>query len=428
MQKVLPENAMHALLLVYVHLWIVEGALRKWAPLSQDLMYVGRDLYIILVLIFLYFTRPAKRGSLPWLIAAGFICSISLASALVNALPLIATAAGIRSYVSPVLFVYAVWIFVGNNASFTYRLCRTIVIYIPVQAVLVVTQVLSPPDSFINLEVGGEAAHFVNGLVVRASGTFSSPSGLTSYATLAIACCLFIISSSRGAPPRIQYLHLGLVLLLAILSGSRGSLLLIGIVALSFVIWSVANMRWGPVRNTFILLALLGATYLGALIFTPEVVSSFGSRIENAGQSENTSQRILEQSLGFTASFESLLGSGPGVHSQAGIALGASNEWIEFDSTRWVGELGILGLILAILRFAIGMLIVAWIAFRIRRVSAGEVLFGAVLAPILVSGFITQTPSHQAVFSITAALFVQAIIQNTRKPLPIAPFTRTTTA
>ncbi len=37
-------------IILYVHLWVLEGALRKWVPGLGDLMYVSRDLIMVLVL------------------------------------------------------------------------------------------------------------------------------------------------------------------------------------------------------------------------------------------------------------------------------------------------------------------------------------------------------------------------------------------
>lgn len=397
--------------LTYVHLWVLEGAVRKWIPGTGNVLYVLRDVLIIIFLVALLVStvKAAHRAAL-WWGAALAIVLLASTQVVIGNVGVGVAAVGLRSYLAPSLLPLLVWVYGGR--SLLPRLTRTVSFYLLIQALIVVPQVLSPASSWINREVESDAASFVNFGTVRASGTFSSPSGLSIFVPLAIAVTLCLIGSRTAArAPALPYAALIAGLLTAVVSGSRGALLAVGIVLAVFAVGSLATRDSGRTESRSPLLPvgllLVGVAY-GATTFLPGVIDSFASRFENAATSENAGERILEQMFGFLDWPVTLLGAGVGLHSQAGIAVGSSGGWIETESTRWVAELGVAGLVLVLAKLSLAAgLTLASLRWR----SASPRLFLAVSAafvPTLLWGQPSQTPTQQAATGVALSLLILA--------------------
>ncbi len=393
------------LLVVYIHLWILEGAIRKWIPGTEQILYVFRDAVTLLALIYLGKQKNWKyrRAPILWSLIITFTI-FCLITSFINTSNLPVIFFGIRGYLAPLIFAYAVWSY--GNPDMILPLAKTILLYAPIQGILSVSQVLSSPDSIINKQVGTDSAHFVNGEVVRTSGTFSAPAGLALYITLALAIALWMLASKIYAN-RYILLSQALVIVVAVmLSGSRGVLASTAIVMSAYFI---AQIRKSPLVGLYTIIMGTIAIVLGIMIvfqFFPGVYESFNNRIVDASQQENSAARIWEQTFGFWNQTESIFGSGPGSHSQIGIALGSRASWVEIDSIKWVKELGVVGFALAVGRLLWVSKALIQLLFSPRNHYLLKYLICAVLLPIIVSGSITQFPSSQAAVSICIGLLI----------------------
>lgn len=397
--------------LTYVHLWVLEGAARKWIPGAGNILYVLRDaLIIVFLLAILVSTVKAAHRATLWWGATLAIVLLAFTQVVVSDVEVWVAAVGVRSYVAPTLLPLLIWVYGG--CTLLPKMAKTLAFYLLMQALIVVPQVLSPASSWINREVESDAASFVNFGTVRASGSFSSPSGLSIFLPLAIAVTLCLIGSRMaGKVPALPYAALVAGLLTAFVSGSRGALLAVGIVLAAFAVGSLASRDLDQTESRSPILPvgllLVGVVY-SAITFLPRAIDSFASRFQNAATSENSGERILDQMFGFLDWPVTLLGAGVGVHSQAGIAVGSSAGWIETESIRWVAELGVVGLLLVFVKLSLAAgLTLASLRWR----SASPRLFLAVSAafvPTLLWGQPSQTPTQQAATGVALSLLILA--------------------
>lgn len=400
------QSVAHAGIVLYVHLWILEGAARKWIPVLSEPMYVARDALLALVLVTWIITGSEKRRAFVPMVAIlgiSIFCCVQIIA--VSEAPVV-IAAGLRSYIAPILVVPLFTAFA--SALLLDRVIRALRFWAVPTLIIVFAQVLSPTTSPINWQVGTEAAYFVNDGVVRASGTFSSPSGLALYIALALACCLSQLQGpvrADGRNPVLVYVAVTLSLLVCTaLSGSRGLVLATVLILATASIRAVKDLKPSSVKTIFWIICSI--TGLVALLWSllPDVVNSFLTRFENAAQSENSFARILDQTVGFVDVPLTFWGHGAGAHSQVGISLGSGYQWAEIENEKWVLELGFIGLAFACLKLLLATAM-AFVSLS-RRTPVLSTALMAALWPVLAFGQITQTPSSQGFVGIALGLLV----------------------
>lgn len=404
------RGALPATVLVfYAHLWVIEGALRKWVPGADRPFYVARDAFAVAVLI--YMVAVAKRASsreaaLGLSLLACFVAYMLL-SALASPSSLAIAFAGTRSYLAPAI---AILLGVLADPSVGRRVLRALLVWAPLNAVLAAVQSRSPIEALVNRQASGDYAQFEQFGAVRASGTFTAPSGLTIYAIATAAAALIFVLRPKSTRDR-RWGEAGVVSTVGIvaLGGSRGALLGVAVVVV-FTLWR-AILAGRNVRAKHVL-SLIGAIAIGvaaARMLFPSVLTSFAERIANASQSEDTAGRIVAQLTSFPRYFTSALGGGPGVHSQAGIALGSIQDWIEDDSSKFVAELGVLGLGLATARLVLVVVCLVVPFARPTRFSLEVSVLMAALGMQQLVGGITQNPTAQGGFALSVIVLLAAV-------------------
>ncbi len=418
--RTVPTSATLVLVL-YVHLWLVEGALRKWVfPSAGTALYVARDALFVMAAAWVL----SRRRRHPWTAIEGVLAAIVVVVALLTALqiligrvnPLLGLL-GARSYVVGVaLALFAL----RTRSEIDVRLTvSAVVIWLPVNAVLCVAQALSPQNSFIN-QVGEDEFQALSTAegVSRASGTFTASVGLSVYALLALALALALASERREGsgllpPPRL-IIYLACALVVVAVAGSRTLLAGAAIVVVGYLLL-VPEIR--RERKVGMLLVVAVAAVV-AVVAVPSAISAFQDRIEVANQDEDSQGRLLDTAtqynldpLGFP-----LLGDGAGSHSSVGRSVERNVVWIENDVPRATQELGLTGFLLSLARqvFAPVAVVLAW---RIRREVLGRsaLMVALALFPILLFGQITAQPSVQGFAALGFALF--AVVTVRKEPL-----------
>lgn len=390
--------------ILYVHLWVVEGAIRKWVPGTEQLMYVARDAVIVLAIgtAALFFGANMRRSGLPPWLAALVITVLSAAQVMVGLIPLDVGLVGLRSYIAPILLLSFLWCF--GAPDILERIVRVILLYGPVQLIVSVLQVLSSKTDWINKQVGSDVAYFVNGQVVRASGTFSAPAGLTLFVPLCFALSLWALHCNSRPLRILAIIALASSIAVTVVSGARGTVLAVSIVLFVYVLFKIATLDTSAVRAVVGILVFAGGIAYSSIALFPTVFASFIARFENAAQGEDSSERVFNQTFDFLWTPMTVLGDGVGAHSQAGLALGAEGPWIEIESVRWVAELGLIGWTLALLRIIFCLIVPLLIILLWRRNGLFASLVFACLGPVILYGQITQFPSAQAFCSVCLAL------------------------
>jgi hypothetical protein len=398
-------------LLIYLNLWIVEGAFRKWIPDSQDFFYVFRDgvIWVTLAAALLLFGAEKNKRN----VSAAFwtlvlvIGTAALVQVVLGTVSLPVTLAGLRNYISPLIVPYIVWRY--EVGTFARRACLVIAVWAPIQAGIAIVQVLSPRSSFLNLEVGGDEAFFTTaGGVVRASGTFSAPGGLVFFVTVCLAVGIAMIVESTRFHRLPAWLSVFSAVLILTIGGSRGAVFAGSVVLLAWAIKLVADASFEKLKALAAgVVAFAVVAIVTAAVF-PSVLEAFRQRFVDANAHEDTIQRVLSGVVGFLSQPLDIVGSGSGSHSTIGIALGSVEEWVEGDPERWVAELGVLGLVLVFARLSVTVVAALWIARNLRKIPVLLVVLCAVLIPIGFAGSITTSPASQGYFGVVMGMALSA--------------------
>ena len=395
---------------IYVHLWIVEGALRKWIPATATPLYVFRDAVLIacIALAFAMFGAPTRRvfATTIWLAGLALVTFVAI-QVIASRMDIAVGLFGIRNYVAPILIAYVVWM--RQLGGFLERAVRIIACWAPIQLIIVIVQVSSGVDSPINAQVGGESAYFTSAFgVVRASGTFSAPAGLIVHLTLALFAAIVMMSDSSRYSRLLAIVCFASAIGMLAISGSRGAIFSAATVAIGWLVYTLINSSTKAIRPLLIAIILGIAAYFAVAQLFPSVIEAFAARFENADQSEDTVARILGAMVGFANQPVTFLGDGAGSHSTIGISVGSPHKWVEDDSSRWVAELGYLGLMLSILRFAAGIALGGWAILKIRQVTLPTFLAAAAMVPVALGGSITTSPTSQGFFAIALGMLLSS--------------------
>jgi hypothetical protein len=402
------ERSLWNALVVYTLLWIFEGAFRKWIPGAAPPLYLARDALFIATLLVCAVRYPEKRGRTAgvvfWLAIYGLVIFLSLQVLLADLEPAVGLV-GLRNYVSPFLPLYVVIRYLKHDIS--SALCNVVMIAAPIEALLTIGQVISPANSLINTQIGSEDAYFTTAFgVVRATGTFSSPIGLSIYAAVCLAISVAMYAESPRSR-RISAMSLGSCALIIALGGSR-SAILSAVIALGFFLLGAVCKRTTGFRLVVAPIVALGLVALTALAMFPIVSHAFAARIQTASDSQDVLGRIFQSVTGVFEYPVVLWGDGVGTHSTVGRSVGSTLPWIEDDTIRWVGELGLLGMLLVVIRMAAGLSLLLYLFVRRERFCLLTWTVMGVLIPSLVYGALTTQPSAQAAAGVLMTIALAA--------------------
>lgn len=394
---------------------IFEGAIRKWLlPGAQDMVYFAKDLFFLGAYIGFFQSRARLNLYLPP--ATGLYAGLALGAAfglfeVFNPqLPnLLVGALGFKAYFFYIPLLFVVPAVFPDDLALARFLQRYVLLAIPV-GLLAVAQFFSPQGSILNTYAQPTAsatiATFGSSAFVRTTGTFSYMSGFTSYLLISTVLILMILTTTRW---RFRgnltiYAALGMTVLGMLMSGSRGSFLLLA--AVFPLYWWLAVVRERQSGRTFVRLLLgLGILVAGLSSVGEQAVTAFSQR---ASGSQDLPGRLL---VPFTSPFYMLpyagaLGHGIGSTHQAASALTGgrmSDSWLgnvapESESGRVMLELGPLGFCLVYFARVSLALFVFGQALRLRTIFHRAVAISALLFLLI------QIPGGN-VFDVTAGVY-----------------------
>lgn len=408
------QRATHLLALTYLHLWILEGAFRKWIPQLDSVFYFARDGVLLLGIaaVFAIFGPPSHRRFLSfavWGLVAAWVILLAIQVIALD-VPIVVGLVGVRNYVAPVLLPLLVAR--DGFGDLLSRFLRTIALYGPVQAAITLLQVSSPRTAWINVQTGGDEAFFTTaGGIVRASGTFSAPAGLILFATLCLIAGLVITSGEGGVNPFLGWVAILSAIVLIAIGGSRGAVFAAAFVLVAWFLQTAVTMKPRQVLIMAAVTAVGIAASWGVISAVPTVFDAFVTRFVNASEDENTVERLGKAVFGFNEHPIPFIGHGSGMYSSIGIALGSGTTWIEVDSIRWVAELGIIGFALAWFRVVLAVGLAATVVLGARNFPLSSSLSSAALIQVLLFGSVTTQPSTQGYFGILLVLFLSSKAQ-----------------
>ena len=298
------------LLLLYIALWVFEGALRKWiVPGLANPLLIVRDP----VLLMLY-ALAAGKGLFPtrplvvWTI---FLAVFALAVSIVaNDIPMLIQLYGLRAdylhlpliFLMPMLFDRDDIRLVGKG----------ILLLGAPMAALVLLQFVSPPSGFLNRGAGGGDGGQLESAYghIRPSGTFSFTNGLTGFSLLVAAFFLHHLLERRVYPKWLWLATGPALVVLITLSGSRVAVGLAGLLMVTVVFICLLKPRYWGSALSLIVIGMLAATVLGSLAVFQSGLQVFAYRF---GNSENVRLGFFGRFLESLAEpFETLKYVGPG--------------------------------------------------------------------------------------------------------------------
>jgi hypothetical protein len=374
--------AVRRLIFLYFWLLIFEGALRFWVfPGFSNVLLLVRDPVVCLI-----YLMAIPAGLMPKNAAIGLTGMLAavtgLTSLTVGDAPWAVTAYGLRTN-----FLHLPLIFVIQRAlssSDVLRVGRWMMWLMVPMAVLVVQQFRSPPGSLINL--GGYATHYGT---VRPSGTFSFVAGMVGFSAMVAAFLADAFVARRGRNLVIKTLCSLSVLVSLAVSGSRSSILAVGIIFMMLAGLSLVSS--GAARGFLALAGVigLGMAGLSSTEFFEEGQRQLEQRFEDAAHGQGviaTSwQRFLDMfqyPLG-AAQEAPAFGHGLGTGTNVGYFLVTGKRGFggghETELGRIFYEMGpLFGLIFILLRVGISILMVkaGWLALA-RGNLLPLLLFGA---------------------------------------------------
>ena len=412
------------LIYLYFILLIFEGALRFWVlPSLSNILLIVRDPVVCVI-----YLAAASAGVMPKNAAVALTVLLAalttLSSLVAGDAPLLVTLFGLRSN-----FLHVPLIFVMQRVLSTEDVLwigrRIMWLMIPM-GILVVEQFRSPQGSWINL--GGMPTQYGT---VRPSGTFSFCSGMVCFSALVAAFLAHSFVEWRRTGLLLKILCSLAVLASLAVSGSRSTILSVGIV---FVMLAGLSFVTTGAARAFLAMAGvvgLGLAGLSSTEFFEEGHRQLAQRFEDSAQGGGVFGSSVDRVLGmfnypiWAASEAPLMGHGQGTGTNAGYFLTTGKRGFgggqETELGRIMYEMGaIVGSVFILLRLSITlrMLKVGWRALR-QGSLLSILLFGAAGMNVLFGTW--GIPTNQGFACFGGGLCLAAAKVGLKRRRPVRP-------
>lgn len=395
---------------------ILEGAIRKWLfPGAQDLVYFGKDVLLLGAYVGVLRDRPRFWQRLP---ATPGLNALLLLGVIYGALQvfnpwlpnLLVGMLGFKAYFLYIPLLFLLPEVFPDDRSLAVFLRRYIFLAIPV-GMLALAQFLSPASSPLNTYARtatdlNTIATFGTSTFVRVTSTFSYITGYSTYLVVVAFLALSVLATTRWRLRGnwVSYAAFAATLMGMFMTGSRGPVLMLGLLFPLYWWLAVARERGGGRTMARLLLALgLVAGFIG---FTaPDAVEAFYGRA--AGSTDVTARmispfiqpfRILDSAglfgFGIGATHQAAGAITPGMRQYSWIPVGP----VEAETGRVMLELGGLGFLLI---YAVRIYLI-WFSFQ--QVFLLRSTFHRAVATASLLFFLAQLPGA-VVFNVTADLY-----------------------
>lgn len=405
---------------VYV-LLVIEGALRKWAlePLHQALFFC-RDPFVALSLWLCLRERLITWTPLTIIVVAlatAFLFLGGIQLILYNLSP-IAVAFGWRNYFYYLLFAL-VMAATLRRADVERMISLSLVLAIPMAA-LAFVQWRSPPDAWINRQIGGGEVFTVAQGVVRTTGTFTFTAGFVCFVGASIACLAAAAFTPRIPRWLVAFSAAAVATCLAT-SGARMAFMHAGVTGLTaFACEAVRPLAQQRLIVHLAVVVMTVGLAVGLMVFYPQALDLMAERTRMASEHEDSGKRLLWNFIsGFLVGEDAgLLGLGLGIGTGGGstAATGVRQFTLAEDEfPRVVLESGlIMGLAYMALRYALS----GWMLWRAvqcmrERQDAVPLLLCSFTVPLLLIGQITLQGSINGYGWIFTGLTLAALASST---------------
>ncbi len=388
------------LVYLYLALWVFEGALRKWfLPGLANPLLIVRDP----VLLTMYALAMAK-GVFPrsafivWTAVIGGVALVVSMGA--TDTPLVVELYGFRSDFMHLPLIFLLPALVRREDL--RNIGKWALVVAAPMAVLVLLQFGSGSNSRLNAGAGAGTTMLESTYGhIRPSGTFSYTNGLGSFTSLTLAFFLCHLLEKRMYPRLLWLAAMPALLVLVILSGSRGAAGIVGILLTTVLAISVVQGRYRS--SAFKLAAVIGVGIfvIGSFAVFKTGLSIFATRFGSAsnvqtgfvGRFLDTFARPFEVASGDTG--WSGAGLGMGTNVAAGLIVGKRGFMLaEEEGARVILESGpLVGSAFLLLRFLLTVYLGfrAWYALRRHAATLPLLLFSTCFYTLMLGQFAQAT-------------------------------------
>ena len=396
---------------LYFFLWVFEGALRKWflPALSTPLLLIRDPIVLLLIIL------ASWRGLLKMNIYYSGMLILGVLS-IITAIFLGHGNILVALYGARTMLLYFPLIFIIGRVFDKEDVIKMgkIILWITIpMTILVVLQFYSPQSAWVNRGVGGDetGAGFGGAMgFFRPPGTFSFVNGTACFYSMVTPFVIYFWLNPKRINRSILLAATAALIIAVPVSISRGLFLQ---VALSVFFLFAALSRKPKYLGKILIGTLLVAVSLAIfsnIRFFNTATAAFSSRFENANETEGglvkgtIGNRFLGSLItGVESTTNSILGYGVGAGTAVGAQLLKDNEvrvLADFEWIREIGELGIMGLFLIVLRVGLSIKISMASYFKLKKNNMLPWLITSV-------GFLTLT---QGIWSQPTSLGFCALI------------------
>ena len=393
---------------LYLGLWVFEGALRKWLlpGLANPLLIVRDPVLLAMYALALAKGVFPRNAFIVWLaVISGSAMVVSMGA---TDAPLIVELYGFRANFLHLPFIFLLPA-VLRREDLRAIGKWSLVVAAPM-AVLVLLQFGSGRGSRLNAGAGAGTTMLESTYGhIRPSGTFSYTNGLSCFTSLILAFFLYHLLEKRVFPRLLWLASLPALVVMTILSGSRGAAGIVGVLLATVLGISIVQKRYRSSVFKLVAVIAVGVFVIGSFAVFKQGVSIFSSRFGNASNVQTgfvgrffhtfvTPYEVSDQ-IGMGG-----VGLGMGTNVAAGLLVGKRQFMVaEEEGARLVMESGpLVGTVFLLFRWVLAgyLAFTAWRALRRHASTLPLLLFTSSFYSIMLGQFAQAT---ELGFSVIAA-------------------------
>ena len=423
------------LIFLYIGLWVFEGALRKWIlPSLANPLLVVRDPVLLaayaLALVKGVFPRNAFIAWIAVLGGAAMVVSMGATDT-----PLVVELYGLRADYLHLPLIFLMATLLRREDLLVIGKCA-LILAVPM-ALLVLAQFTAGRGSRLNAGAGANSFMLESTYGhIRPSGTFSYTNGLGCFTSLTMAFFLYHLLEKRVFPRLLWFAAMPALLILIVLSGSRGAAGIVGILLATVLGISVVQGRYRASAVKLAVVVGIGIFAIGSFAVFKTGVGIFTTRFGSASSVQTgfvgrffhtfiTPYEVADE-IGLGG-----VGLGMGTNVAAGLIKGKREFLVaEEEGARVVMENGpLIGTAYLLLRWSLAAFLfaLAWRALRRHASTLPLLLFSTCFYSVMLGQFAQATELGFAVVAaglcLTAGrLADQPVMAPVREPVePAVP-------
>ena len=364
-------NFLKRLYIIIFFYAILEGSVRKWIALDFDFeIILFRDMLIFFCVIYGFhkkiydFTKFTEKFLIFYTLLVFFWGGLQL---IINSTNFFVYFIGLRNWILYVWF--AILFFRCFDKKNFFDILKIILLTIIPLSILSIFQHYLPIDHFVNAQTAySELGYviypdfakdtyiaFVTPGIARVSSTFSYHYGYSQYLKFLFPLIILLIENSEfksNFSNKTKLLILSCFFLAIIYSGSRQTILFSIFILFVYLVLSIHS---GGIYKFLRNIAFMTIIFYIFSYFTDRPLEAIQERFRTASESVGITSRLIDMLFGTNNAWENFtfLGKGIGMGSNITSVFFGNTRFIlgEFENDRMLGEGGLIGILLILLKF-----------------------------------------------------------------------------